>query len=237
MPLCGKQFDDICANFTIVNMTEEQKEPKQEQENKPENKESKEIPIAEAENPADENNTETENSETEAAEKEAHKTWFEKLFQSNPSKLKEQMDELTAKNEELKDKYLRLFADFDNYKKRMAKERLELMDSAGKDIIKNILPVVDDFERAQKALQNSEDVEALKEGLNLVYQKLIKTLESKGLKSMESNGKDFDADHHEAITEIPAPTEDLKGKVVDTVENGYFLNDKIIRHAKVVVGK
>jgi molecular chaperone GrpE len=218
-------------------MTEEQKEQLQEQDNQAGNNENKEIPIADTGNPADENNAESTKEQADTAEKEAHKSWFEKLFQSNPSKLKEQMDELTAKNEELKDKYLRLFADFDNYKKRMAKERLELMDSAGKDIIKSVLPVIDDFERAQKALQNSDDVSALKEGLDLVYQKLFKTLESKGLKPMESNGKEFDADLHEAITEIPAPSDDMKGKVIDTVEKGYYLSDKILRHAKVVVGK
>jgi len=218
-------------------MTEEQKEQLQEENNQAGSKEHKEIPIADTGNPADENNAETGKEQADSAEKEAHKSWFEKLFQSNPSKLKEQMDDLTAKNDELKDKYLRLFADFDNYKKRMAKERLELMDSAGKDIIKNILPVIDDFERAQKALQNSDDVSAVKEGLDLVYQKLFKTLESKGLKPMESTGKQFDVDHHEAITEIPAPTDDLKGKVVETIERGYFLNEKILRHAKVVVGK
>jgi molecular chaperone GrpE len=218
-------------------MTEEQKEQLQEQDNQPENNENKEIPIADTDNPADENNAETAKEQADSAEKEAHKSWFEKLFQSNPSKLKEQMDELTAKNDDLKDKYLRLFADFDNYKKRMAKERLELMDSAGKDIIKSVLPVIDDFERAQKALQNSDDVAAVKEGLDLVYQKLFKTLESKGLKPMESNGKKFDADLHEAITEIPAPSEDMKGKVIDTIEKGYYLSDKILRHAKVVVGK
>jgi molecular chaperone GrpE len=218
-------------------MTEEQKEPMQEQEHKPESKESKEIPITEPDNPADENNIETKKSESEMSEKEAHKTWFEKLFQSNPSKLKEQMDELTAKNEEMKDKYLRLFADFDNYKKRMAKERLELMDSAGKDIIKSILPVIDDFERSLKAAEKSQDHATLKEGVELVYNKLLKTLETKGVKAMESNETDFNSDLHDAITEIPAPTEELKGKVMDTVEKGYYLNDKILRHAKVVVGK
>lgn len=185
------------------------------------------------------NNAQAETTEqpNEDATAEEKKSWFDKLFQSNPSKLKEQLDELTAKNEEMKDKYLRLFADFDNYKKRAAKERLELIDTASKDVLRSILPVLDDFERAQKALENSEDVVALKEGIHLIYQRLFKTLEAKGLKAMESNQTPFDPDLHEAITEIPAPSEDAKGKVFDTVEKGYYINDKILRHAKVVVGK
>ena len=145
-------------------------------------------------------------------------------------------DDNAAKIEELKDKYLRLFADFDNYKKRVAKERLELIKEAGKDVIMNLLPVLDDFERAMKAAEKSEDVEAVKEGLKLIHGKLNKNLEQKGLKPMETQGKDFDSSFHEAITEVPAGDE-LKGKVVDEVEKGYYLNDKIIRYAKVVVGK
>jgi molecular chaperone GrpE len=119
----------------------------------------------------------------------------------------------------------------------MAKERLELIDSAGKDFFKMMLPVVDDFERALKAFESSENNTALKEGVELVYHKLVKTLESKGVKAMESNGTDFNPDLHEAITEIAAPSEEHKGKVVDTIERGYFLNEKILRHAKVIVGK
>jgi molecular chaperone GrpE len=137
----------------------------------------------------------------------------------------------------MKDKYLRLFADFDNYKKRTAKEKLELIDAAGKDFFALMLPVVDDFERSLKAINNTEANNAIKEGIELVYHKLLKTLESKGVKAMESNGTEFNADLHEAITEIPAPSEEMKGKVIDTVEKGYYLNDKILRYAKVVVGK
>lgn len=145
--------------------------------------------------------------------------------------------ELKKELEELRDKYVRLYADFDNAKKRMAKEKLELILTASKDVVKDLLPVLDDFERAQKALEKSEDVNAVKEGLKLVHTKLANTLASKGVKPMETIGKDFDVEHHEAITEIPAPTPELAGKVVDEVEKGYFLNDKIIRFAKVIVGK
>jgi molecular chaperone GrpE len=146
-------------------------------------------------------------------------------------------DELSAKIEDLKDKYVRLFADFDNYKKRVARERLELTKEASKDVMLNLLPVLDDFERAMRAAEKAQDVEAVKEGMLLIYNKLVKNLEQKGLKGMDSKGQAFDSSFHEAITEIPAPTEDLKGKVVDEVEKAYYLNDKIIRYAKVVVGK
>ncbi len=145
--------------------------------------------------------------------------------------------ELKKEMDELRDKYVRLYADFDNARKRMAKEKMEIILTASKDVLKDLLPVLDDFERAQKALEKSEDVAAVKEGLNLVHTKLLGTLTSKGLKAMDSVGKEFDVNNHEAITEIPAPTPDLAGKVVDEVERGYFLNDKIIRFAKVIVGK
>jgi molecular chaperone GrpE len=148
-----------------------------------------------------------------------------------------EIDELKKELDELRDKYVRLYADFDNAKKRMAKEKLEIILTASKDVLKDLLPVLDDFERAQKAVANSSDVNAVKEGLNLVHTKLINTLSSKGLKAMETIGKDFDVEHHEAITEIPAPTPEQSGKVIDELEKGYFLNEKIIRFAKVIVGK
>lgn len=148
-----------------------------------------------------------------------------------------EITELKKELDDLRDKYVRLYADFDNARKRMAKEKLELILTASKDVVKDILPVLDDFERAQKAVANSTDVNAVKEGLNLVHTKLTNTLSSKGLKAMEAIGKDFDVEHHEAITEIPAPTPEQAGKVIDEVEKGYFLNDKIIRFAKVIVGK
>lgn len=145
--------------------------------------------------------------------------------------------ELKKELEELRDKYVRLYADFDNAKKRMARETNEIIATAAKGVLKDLLPVLDDFDRAQKAIEKSDDVNAVKEGLNLVHNKLKTTLTSKGLKAMESIGKDFNIDEHEAITEIPAPTPELAGKVIDEVEKGYFLNDKLIRFAKVVVGK
>lgn len=146
-------------------------------------------------------------------------------------------NEWQAKHDELKDKYVRLFADFDNYKKRVARERLELIKDASKDVILNLLPVLDDFERAVKAADSATEVAPVKEGMTLIHNKLLKNLEQKGLKAANPVGEPFDAEYHEAITEIPAPTEELKGKVVDVVEKGYYLNDRIIRYAKVVVGK
>ena len=138
---------------------------------------------------------------------------------------------------EWKDKFLRQVAEFDNFRKRSAKERLELMQTAGKDVIVSLLDVVDDSERAQKQLERTDDANAIKEGVSLVFNKLRNALQAKGLKPMESIGKDFDPDMHEAITEVPAPNDNLKGKVLDEVQKGYYLNDKIIRFAKVVVGK
>ncbi|MEO8582605.1 MAG: nucleotide exchange factor GrpE [Flavitalea sp.] len=149
----------------------------------------------------------------------------------------EQIIKLQQQVDELKDKYLRQVADFDNFRKRTAKEKLELLQTAGKDVIASLLDVLDDSERAQKQIQTAKDTAALQEGLSLVFNKLKSTLQAKGLKAMETIGTEFNPDIHEAITEIPAPTPDLVGKVVDEVEKGYFLNDKIIRFAKVVVGK
>ncbi len=146
-------------------------------------------------------------------------------------------EKLKTELADAKDKYLRLVAEFDNFRKRNAKERVELAMTAGKDIIQSLLVVVDDTERAEKQLETITDINILKEGIALVFNKLKATLQQKGLKAMESVGQPFDADLHEAITEIPAPNEEMVGKVIDEVEKGYYLNDKLIRHAKVVVGK
>ena len=145
-------------------------------------------------------------------------------------------EKLQAELKEANDKYLRLYAEFDNYKRRTTKERIELLHSAGKDVLLSFLPVADDLERAIKAMESVSDVKAIKEGIILVSSKLKNTLGQKGIKEMESIGTVFDADIHEAITNVPAPSEDLKGKVIDEVEKGYYLNDKVLRFAKVVVG-
>jgi molecular chaperone GrpE len=143
---------------------------------------------------------------------------------------------LTNENNELKEKYLRLYSEFENYRRRTAKERLDLIKTASEDVIQEMIPVLDDFERAIKA-EEKESGEKTSEGRQLIYTKMVKILASKGLKSMdELIGKDFDADMHEAITQIPAPSEELKGKIVDVVERGYLLGDKVVRYAKVVIG-
>jgi len=138
---------------------------------------------------------------------------------------------------EMKDKYIRKVAEFENFKKRSLKERMELIQTAGKEVIVDLLEVLDDAERAEKQLNTSDDISQVKEGVMLVFNKLKSLLNAKGLKPMETINKDFNPDIHEAITEIPAPSEELKGKVIDEIQKGYYLNDKIIRYAKVVVGK
>ncbi|HLS94405.1 nucleotide exchange factor GrpE [Sphingobacterium allocomposti] len=136
------------------------------------------------------------------------------------------------------DKYTRLFAEFDNYKKRTSKERVELIQSASKDVLGKLLPILDDLDRALGAMQTAQEIESVKQGVELVSQKFKKTLAQEGLKEMEDViGQPFDPEYQEAITAIPAPSEDMKNKVIDVVEKGYFLNDKVIRFAKVVIGQ
>jgi len=156
----------------------------------------------------------------------------------------EEVDELSREEQleqevaELKDKQIRLFAEFENFKKRTAKERIDLFRNAGLEFFESMLPVLDDFDRAAKHREETEDTHELQKGFDLIHSKLLGALEQKGLKSMDSSvGKDFDTDFHEAITQIPAPSDNLKGKVIDETEKGYFLNDKVIRYAKVVVGQ
>jgi molecular chaperone GrpE len=149
----------------------------------------------------------------------------------------EEAERLKDELQEQKDKYLRLFAEFDNFRKRSARENLELRQTAGKEVIISLLDVLDDGDRAEKQLQSTNDIAQIKEGVQLVFSKLRSTLQAKGLKSMQSVNTDFDVEKHEAITEIPVSDPALKGKVIDEVQKGYYLNDKIIRFAKVVVGK
>lgn len=177
-------------------------------------------------------NTENSSENTEALSPENTDN------QENVEQVEEQTAEekLQAEVQQLNDKYLRLYAEFDNYKRRTQKERVELLQTAGKDVIVSLLPVLDDFDRALKAMETAAEVAPVKEGILLVSTKLKNTLAQKGLKDVESINKNFDTDFHEAITNIPAPTDALKGKVIDEVEKGYTLNDNVIRFAKVVVG-
>lgn len=168
--------------------------------------------------------------ELNTAESSAETTQNNEPELSAEEKLKAQVDELN-------DKYIRLLAEFDNFKRRTAKERIELFKVANQETLKAMIVVLDDFDRAQKSMDSANDIDALKEGLKLVHHKLKSTLQGQGLAEMENSiGKVFDTDQHEAVTNIPAPNEEMKGKVVDELEKGYLLNDKVIRFAKVVVG-
>jgi molecular chaperone GrpE len=154
-----------------------------------------------------------------------------------PITSEDEADKLRSEIAELKDKYLRHVAEFENFRKRTARESLELRQTAGREIITSLLDVLDDCDRAEKQLQTSTDVHVIKEGIQLVFNKLRNTMQAKGVKAMQTIGTEFNADQHEAITEIPVPNDDMKGKVVDEVVKGYTMGDKIIRFAKVVVGK
>ncbi|WP_026955815.1 nucleotide exchange factor GrpE [Algoriphagus vanfongensis] len=169
----------------------------------------------------------------ESAEKEvkAEETATEVQNEENP------LAKLEAEVAETRDKYLRLYSDFENFRKRNAKERLDLIKTASEEVLRDLIPVVDDFERASKANEAEEDAQKIREGNLLIFNKLMKILENKGLKPMEDLiGNPFDADTQEAITQIPAPNEEMKGKVIDVVEKGYTLGDKVVRFAKVVTG-
>lgn len=155
----------------------------------------------------------------------------------NPTETENIESKLEAEVAELKEKYLRLYSDFENFRKRTAKERIDLIKTASEDVLKDLIPVVDDFERAFKASESENDPMKIREGNQLIFHKLVRILEFKGLKAMEDlAGKPFNPDTQEAITQIPAPSEELKGTVIDVIEKGYTLGDKVVRYAKVVTG-
>jgi len=168
----------------------------------------------------------------------------QKEHKENPSEeVKQEAAAITAEEKtteeklaELNDKYIRLYADFENYRKKMSKERIDLLKFGGEDIFKKIIPVLDDFERAFKSLAEITDINSIKQGEELIYNKFKNILIQNGLQEMKSAGETFDPEIHDAVTNIPAPSEDMKGKVVEEIEKGYYLNGKVIRHAKVVVG-
>lgn len=149
----------------------------------------------------------------------------------------EETTENNKEQEDFKEKFIRLYSEYENYRKRTAKEKIDILTNASENVIKDLLPVVDDFERAIANNDKIEDIEAIKEGFGLIFNKLYKTLTAKGLKPMDSKETEFNIDLHEAITKIPAPKKALKGKVVDVVEKGFLINEKVIRFAKVVVGE
>lgn len=178
-------------------------------------------------------NNHEEQSETPASEK----TTEESKELSREEKLQQSLDEAEKRIAEIQDKYLRLSAEFDNYRKRTIKEKSEIIKNAAEKTITAILPVLDDMERAIANMQKSEDAKAWLEGVELINNKFLKILSQEGLNKIETEGADFDTDYHEAIAMIPAPNEEQKGKVLDCVQTGYKLNDKVIRHAKVAVAQ
>lgn len=186
--------------------------------------------VKEEELQQEETQTEAQNAEVESQDAE----------EEQPAKEETPEDKIAALQAELEKsqkEYLFLMAEFDNYRKRTVKEKAELIKNGGEKAMLGLLPVIDDFERAIDAIDKSSDVEGLKEGVDLIYNKFMKYLESQQVKPMESTGTDFDADIYEAVTTFPAPDESMKGKVIDTVQKGYTINEKVLRHAKVVVGQ
>lgn len=185
----------------------------------------------------------TKNQEVENPENEEQREELNEQEQAEQETAEEntENDPLAAKEEEVKalnDKYLRLYSEFDNFRRRTQKEKIELYKTAGEDIFKSLIPIMDDFERAKKSMEETQDYQSLKEGVDLIFNKFLNVFKSNGLEPMESPvGKDFDSELHEAVTQIPAPEEKLKGKVVDEIEKGYILKEKVIRYAKVVVGQ
>ena len=156
---------------------------------------------------------------------------------SAEEKKADELEELGIKLQDINDKYVRLSAEFDNYRKRTLKEKMDLTKSAGEKILINILPVMDNFERALQSIDSAKDIDAVKEGVHLIYSNFKEFVTQNGVKEIETDNRSFDTDIHEAITKIPAPSKKLKGKVVDCIEKGYFLHDKVIRFAKVVIGE
>jgi len=180
---------------------------------------------------------EEEKEATEQTEGEDTKADETDKKSDQPAEEKDPLAEANAKIDELKDKYLRTVAEFDNYRKRTNKEKAELIFNGGEKTISAILPVLDDFERAITNNEKVDDPKALKEGVEIIFKKFVKTMEGLGVKKIETEGKDFDVDYHEAIAMVPGMGDDKKGKVIDCVQTGYTLNDKVIRHAKVAVGQ
>lgn len=179
-----------------------------------------------------------EQESTETTEQEtAEKNDAEQTDETNEATQDDELTAIKSELEELKDKHLRLQAEFDNYRRRTLKEKADLIATAGEKVLVNILPVVDDLDRAMESIGTAQDIDAVREGLDLIVNKFQSFLKSNGVSEIEAKELDFDADKHEAVTKFPAPTEELKGKVIDVVQKGYTLNGKVIRFSKVVVGE
>ena len=211
-------------NIHTTQQEENKKETENNQQEQEEQQQQEEAQGGEAEEQQAE--TPDDKSQQETKEKKKDKKQEKKREKSDKEKLAE-----------MQDRYLRLQAEYDNYRKRTLREKMELTRSAGEDILNGLLPVMDDFERALQSIDEAENAEALKDGVHLIYGKFKDFLHQQGVREMESQDQDFDTDKHEAISKVPAPSQDMKGKVVDVVQTGYYLNDKVLRYAKVVVGE
>lgn len=222
----GKRYNPKNKEFKKQNKRMEQQENIEETKNN--EVENADNTDKTAEN-TDKTDSTTDNTDTES----------EKVIETEIDAEKNEAsgNDLQKKLDELNDKYLRLAAEYDNYRKRTLKEKMELTKYAGEDVLKGILPVVDNMERAIKSLETASDMEAVKEGINLIYNKFKEFLDKRGLKEIEAINLPLNTDVHEAVTKFPAPTPEQKGKIIDVVEKGYYLNEKVIRFAKVVVGE
>ncbi len=217
----SNEKEEKTKNKTEEKVTEKQAEEKTETTGEKETSETIDKQKQEKEAPAEEEAPASADEETREADTEE----------------KDEMEILQDKLEESWNKYVRLSAEFDNYRKRTLREKSELQKTAGEDVIKSILPVIDDFERALESMENTENIDAVKEGVKLIYNKLISILKEKGLEEIPAMNQEFSTDYHEAVTKVPVESKKQKGKVVDVVQKGYTLNDNVIRYSKVVVGE
>lgn len=188
------------------------------------------------------NNSVTDNENASLNEEEANDNNDEikpkkKFFGSSKKPKSNEVEELKQKLADSNDRFIRMSAEFDNYKKRTLKEKMEIIKAGGETILCGILPVIDDFERAIKSMNQTEDISAVKEGINLIYSKFKEFVAQKGIKEIDAQNIEFNTDFHEAVTKIPAPNESMKGKIVDVIQKGYLLNDKVIRYSQVVIGE
>ncbi|HAS41648.1 MAG TPA: nucleotide exchange factor GrpE [Microscillaceae bacterium] len=199
------------------------------------NSESEKASAATDQNAENLTDQEIKNTNEENSSENAENATSEEKTEANAQE--DQLQKVQGELQEAKDKYVRLYADFENFRRRTAKEKIEQVKLANEGLLKDLLPVLDDFERALKSFDSAEDKEAIREGVKLIQDKFGKTLQNKGLKPMESSiGKVFDVEEHESIAQVPAQSEDQKGKVIDEIERGYYLHDKVVRFAKVVIG-
>jgi molecular chaperone GrpE len=202
-----------------------------------EEKEKNQAEIEEKEGKEDKSKEKTQDVKSDKSTKSNKGSGKKKSSASSLSKMKNKLEETQGQLAEMQDRYLRLNAEFDNYRKRTLKEKMELVKTGGEQVILNLLPILDNLERAMSSIRDAKDYDALKAGLELIYGKFQEFLQQNGVKEIDAVNSEFDTDMHEAITKIPAPDPDLKGKVVDVVERGYYLHDKVVRYAKVVVGE